>query len=125
MKKEINLWTKKELLALPMRDWSKEGIYDSLLIFSTGRKHDSGWDTMAIIGVTERQPKEICTICSDDIEWKLPAPQLYGVGNKFSLGQFRSDCCIKSGALHVWTDKGMFHVGTALSSITIELVSSP
>jgi hypothetical protein len=106
----INEWTKSELLSLPHRQWNNDSPrYDSLLIISTGKKHESGWAMMAIIGCRKLKPVEICTACSDDIEWKMP------------VGQYRSDCAIKSGALHIWTREGKFRVGTSLSSTEIEL----
>jgi hypothetical protein len=117
----INEWTKSELLALPHRKWDDDSQrYDSLLIVNTGKKHDSGWAMMAIIGCRKLKPIEICTACSDDIEWKMPADTKYG-DRKYTLGQYRSDCAIKSGALHIWTREGKFRVGASLSSTEIEL----
>jgi hypothetical protein len=122
MGKSINQWPRSALLALPHRKWDNESPrYDSLLIFSTGKKHDSGWAMMAIVGVRKQQPVEICTCCSDDIEWKMPAARLFGFAKEFTIGQYRSDCAIKSGALHVWTDAGEFKVGASLGSTDIEL----
>jgi hypothetical protein len=117
----INEWSRAALLTLPHREWSDESPrYDSLLIFSTGKKHDSGWAMMAIIGVRKQIPVEICTSCSDDIEWKMPAAKTYGDNKEYTRGQYRSDCVIKSGALHVWTREGKFRVGASLSSTEIE-----
>jgi hypothetical protein len=117
-KRTLNEWSRDDLLALPLREWDTEGAYDSLLLLSTRRKHDSGWAMMAVIGVRGDQPVEIATACSDDIEWKMPAPTLYG-GGQYSIGQMRMDCAMRSGALHAWADRTKFHVGCALSSVTI------
>lgn len=118
----VNEWPRAALLALPHRKWDDESPrYDSLLIVSTGKKHDSGWAMMAIIGVRKQTPVEICTSCSDDIEWKMPAAKTYGHAKEYTLGQYRSDMAIKSGALHVWTREGKFRVGASLSSTEIEL----
>jgi hypothetical protein len=116
--KSINQWTKKELLELPVRAWDTPTNYDSLLIFSTGKKHNSGYAMIAIIGVKKGKPVEIAAQCSDDIEWKLPSMIYVG---QYSIGQMRMDYAIKSGAMHAWCDKYRFYVGHALSSITIEL----
>lgn len=121
-KKHIGEWTKKELLSLPVRNWGSESIYDSVLLLSTGRKHDSGWAMIAIIGVIAGDPIELATTCSDDIEWISPAPITYGPNGKYSVGQIRMDCARKSGAMQAWSYDSSFKVGMALSSINIELI---
>ncbi|MDE2106797.1 MAG: hypothetical protein KGL39_56805 [Patescibacteria group bacterium] len=118
----VNDWPKSALLALPHRKWNNDRPrYDSLLILSTGKKHESGWAKIAIIGVKKQNPVEVCTVCSDDIEWILPPAKTFGPNAEYSLGQFRTDCAIKSGALHVWCQGGKFRVGESLSSTAIEL----
>ncbi len=115
----LNNYTKKELLSLPTREWGKETSYSSLLVLSTGRKHDSKWAVIAIIGCDSKQvPIEIACQCADDIEWVFPNKKNYG---DFSIGQVRMDCAMKSGAMHFWAQNGFFHVGMALSSTRIEL----
>lgn len=120
-KQSINEWGKEALLALPVRAWDQESAYDSVLLLSTGEAHDSGWATIAIIGVAYGQPVEIAVSCCDDIEWKLPAPMSFA---GHTLGQFRMDCALASGALHAWQRCAKFKVGTALSSTTIEMVGA-
>lgn len=107
MKKQLNDWSRKELLALPQRKWDSISTYDSILVFSTGHKHDSGWACMTVIGVIGGCPKEVITRGSDDIEWKIPGALL------------RTDCTLKARALHFWAVKGQFVVREALSSIEI------
>lgn len=118
--KSLNDWTRHALLRLPSRAWDAVRIYDSLLILSSEKPHDSGWAMMVIIGVLRGRPCEIVSRCSDDVEWKSP-PMLSGTN--WSIGQMRTDCCMKSGALHFWQNDRRFKVGTALSSITIEVVN--
>ena len=119
--KPLNLWLRKDLLALPVREWHEVSEYDSLLLLSTGRKHDSGGAMMAIIGVRDLKPVEIaCNYCND-IGWKFPRWSIVCDG-RYSIGQMGMDCALKSGALHAWTDRGKFRVGTALSSVTVELL---
>ena len=118
-KKSLGEWTKKELLALPYREWNQPAEYDTVLILSTGKKHKSGWAAVAIIGVKAGIPVEIASACSDDIEWKLPSPVSY---SSFSIGQMRMDCAVKSGAMQAWQRGVKFRVGIALSSIDIEVI---
>jgi hypothetical protein len=107
--KHINKLTKKELIRLPVRRWDKSSRYDSLIIFSEGSRHESGYSVMLIIGVIGGQPVEIASDCSDDISWKLSDGNL-----------MRTDCLFASKSLHFWGDCH-FTVGTALSSIDIEV----
>ena len=109
--KNLNKWSRKELLALPERNWQEVKTYSSLLVFSTHRKHDSGWANMAVIGVVDGYPKEIITLNSDDIEWN----------NRHTNLVVRTDCALKSGAIHFWVSKGKFIVGAALSSLTVKI----
>lgn len=102
--KEINQWSRSELLLLPVRDWQTPSDYRSVLILNTRKKHDSGWSIVAIIGV-EKEPVEIAAMCCDDIEW--------------NIRNMRMDCALKSGAMHVWKTGSRFRVGEALSSVTI------
>lgn len=59
--------TKKELLALPKRNWSEiSTTYDSVLLVSTRRKHDSGYNYFAVVGVDEKgTPVEIVAFMDD------------------------------------------------------------
>lgn len=117
--KHLNEWSRSDLLSLPVRGWKETSTYDSLLILSTRKKHDSGWAVMAIIGVVAGQPTEIASACCDDIEWKLPT--MRGVSDDYTIGQMRMDCALKSGALHAWSHANRFRVGMALSSTQIEV----
>lgn len=104
--KHINQWSRKELLSLPVRDWQMNTIYDSLIIFSTRKKHSSGWAIMCVIGCRNMQPVEIVGECSDDIGW-------------FCMADFRTDCLLKSGAIHYWD--AVFTIGSALSTLRIKV----
>ncbi|OAE37660.1 hypothetical protein A7J57_08765 [Agrobacterium tumefaciens] len=67
---DCNRATRKELAALPVRDWQTTSEYTDILIMNTGRMHASGWALMAIIGCDQGVPKEIAAYC-DDICWKI------------------------------------------------------
>lgn len=122
--KSVCQWTKKELLALPVRHWDKDSVYDTVLFLSTGRKHDSGWAAMAIIGVNKGIPIEIASPFSDDIEWILPGAVTFGDCSLYRMGQLRMDCATRSGAMQAWRRGFRFKVGSALSSVSIEMVTS-
>lgn len=107
----LNKWSRKELLALPERNWKEVKAYSSLLVFSTHRKHDSGWANIAVIGVVDGYPKEVITVYSDDIKWSNAHTDL----------TLRTDCALKSGAIHFWIPKGKFLVRAALSSLSVEI----
>lgn len=115
--------SKKELLKLPAREWDDcEKIYDSLLIFSSGKNHDSGWKMIIIVGCIGGKPIEICCQCCDDINWKLKIqPEFFGPNNEYCLAQLRTDCN-KYNILHYWSSVGKFKVGPALSSTDIEFI---
>jgi len=120
--KRLNDWTHKELMALPEREWGEESEYDSVLIVSTKKKHDSGWAAMAIIGVRNLMPVEIASSCTDDISWHTPIPSRLG---NISVSDVRSDMAFKSGAIHFWSRKYKFVVGAALSSLDIKIIPKP
>jgi hypothetical protein len=119
--KTINQWSRDDLMGLPVRKWDAESEYDSVLLLSTRKKHESGWAKMAIIGVRGGQPVEIAGSCCDDIEWKLPPMTEYST---HSIGQMRMDCVLRAGAMHAWSKSGIFRVRWALSSMTIELIQT-
>lgn len=102
--------TREELMSLPVRQWDDTSkTYDSLLVLSVGRAHDSGWSLILIIGCIRQEPIEIALGCADDIRWH------------FSQGS-SMDCALPSGAMHFWCkDKGKFRVGPALSSTDVWL----
>ncbi len=117
--KSMNLWTREEILSLPLRKWDDtRASYDSLMVISTGEEHDSGWATIYIVGCKNYQPVEIAVACADDVHWKLPPPSSNG------LGQVQMDCAMESGAMHFHVDEGQFKVGMALSSTKVELIMS-
>lgn len=107
MSKEIRTAHKKELLKLPRRPWSEVKTYDSLIIFPSGRKHDSEWGMMTLIGCNDMKPIEVITENTDDIE---------------VTGGHKTDCLFPSHALHYWHPRAVFMVSAALSSMTIEVL---
>ena len=118
MERDLNKWTRKMFLSLPRREWDETSSYDSIVILDNRTKHDSGYACMVIIGIEKGVPKEVCAEWCDDIEWIIPSPRLC---ETYPIGQFRTDCFLKSGAMHVWSHNAIFIVGIAVSSVTIEL----
>lgn len=120
MATEINHMTREELISLPIREWSKTSLYRSILILPRNEEHDSGWNTIYIIGLNEEQkPIEIAGTFCDDIELITAAPRDYG---KFKCGDLRIDCCLASGAFRFHSRLYSFLVGDSLLSISIEMV---
>lgn len=102
-----------ELRKLPFKEWNTTKEYNSILVINSGRKHDSGWALMYIIGLAkDKTPIEIAACC-DDICWKIPEASEY---------DFRNDMFFPSGAIHFWSQKHNFKVGASLSSTDVELV---
>ena len=59
----------KELRKLPFRKWNKVKEYTDIYIIASGKKHDSGWALMYIIGKNGDE-MEIAAAC-DDIVWDM------------------------------------------------------
>lgn len=62
---------RKALLALPKRQESATGVYESITIVPTRRLHDSGYRLMAFVG---RRPDGDLEVAGtgDDIMWSMP-----------------------------------------------------
>lgn len=104
-----------ELKKLPVRPWDKETTYHSLLVIPSGKKHDSGYAIMYIIGCDEKNvPIEIAAAC-DDIVWKIPEKVDYDL---------RNDMFYPSGVLRYHSHKYDFRVGYCTSSTDIFLIPS-
>lgn len=104
----------KELRNLPFRDWDNTKTYHSLAVISSGKKHESGWALMYIIGLDKsRKPIEIAAAC-DDICWKIP--------KDISEYQFRNDMYFPNGVIHFWGNECMFEVGASLSSTDVKVI---
>lgn len=118
---------RKDLLALPVRKWNEATIYDSVYLVPTGRKHDSGYSLIAIVGVTDGKPVEIAAYC-DDICWSLPTEHPYDrIRPGLHMNPLRMDCLYPSGIMHMWGSgehhfTARFLVGTSLSSTDVTLL---
>jgi len=113
-------YTRKELLALPKRDWDKETIYDSIAVVPSGKKHESGYGLIAIVGfdTDSKKPVEIAAYC-DDMGYCFPE----GVPvQPYDLAVLRTDMFYPSGIAHVWSWDYVFKVGASLSSTDVHLV---
>lgn len=54
--------TRKALLALPRRAWDRVTDYDAILVVPTGKKHDSGYSLMAIVGVRGKKAQSMLSV---------------------------------------------------------------
>lgn len=129
MTKDLNQWSRSELLALPRRAWNDEsGRFRSIIILNTRKKHDSGFGMVTIIGCDDDgQPCQILTMCSDDVEWITPESPVLSYPTEsarpWRYGHVRTDCLFRSGAMRFWLSRShYFGVGCALSSIRVEVV---
>jgi hypothetical protein len=120
--------TRAKLLALPFhKTWSEVKVYNSLYIVPTGKKHDSGYGLIAIIGVLDQDPRlaEIAAYC-DDICWCFPLKHPYDRDGRH-VNVIRTDCLWPSQIIRIWASgehyfRGRFRVGVSLSSTEVELV---
>ena len=110
--------SKKELLKMPVRDWDDTSRkYSQILLVPSGRKHDSGYMHIAVIGVYEEEgkPKYEIAAFPDDISCIFPVKD-YGT---FNFPLVRMDCYYPSGVLRYHARNGKFTVSEALSSVEI------
>lgn len=114
MKQDLNEWTQKEFLSLPERSWGKVSTYDSIILAKTGKKHDSGFGIIAIIGCNfvgnEVEPVEIAAFC--DHVW------FYENDKEFNV-----DCLLKSGFMRIFNSPLFkIEVGHSLSSTKCKFI---
>jgi len=109
--KSFNESSRKEILDCPTRYWNETSVYRCLIIIPTGKKHDSGWACMYIVGEKHNGDREICATHCDDINWKNPK----GL-------EMRTDMGYTSKSIHIWSNTAGFKVSESLSSMDIELV---
>lgn len=122
MKKDKNFqyWTKKELEALPQREYQEDiGEFDSLIILPTQQMHDSGFRCMDFVAVKENIPFCRLSGCSDVIH----LDGIFANGNiPTPLKGWSIDCLKESGLLRLFS-YAKLKAGPALSSF--ELFSNP
>lgn len=120
--KSVELWTRKEFEALPLREWNEEIICNSFVILPTRRMHDSGFRCMDFVAIRGNKPICRCSGYSDVIH-------LGGIGGYNSLYNkpyaknpefvgWSIDCLKVSGLLRVFCDYPLT-LGAALSSFEV------
>ncbi len=102
--------TRKELLALPVRQCNTTKQYDYLIVFGSRKRHESGFNLFVVVGCKHEAPVEIVSLCSDVINWELPA------------GRLNVDCLPKSNALRFWCNDALLRVGPGLSSLFVKAI---
>jgi hypothetical protein len=121
---EVEIFKRKNLLKLPVRNWTEDSTYYSILIVPTGKKHDSGWALMAIVGTNEKfRPIEIAAYC-DDINWIIPeaSTSIPVRGDNYYISDIHSDMHYPSNVMQMWSRVGKFKVGMSLSSTEITFI---
>lgn len=114
MKDFVNI-TIEELLSLPVRDWDKETIYDTIIVCPTTDVHDSGYRLMAIIGCNNLKPVEIAAYC-DDLGFLIRHLEDPIYPLSFNCDMILSNC------IHFHSYYSKFKVGESLSSTNVTLV---
>ena len=125
--KTFNYWTRKELEALPHRNWNADiGSFSSLIILPTRRLHDSGYRMMDFVAVNDNDiPFIRLSGCSDAVH----IDGISGIGphelveKMLPLGIVKSkgwsiDCLKASGLLRIFC-MGRLKSGEALSSFEL------
>lgn len=120
--RSFKYWTKKELEALPAREWNEDiGEFDSLIILPTKHLDDSGFWCMDFVAVKGNEPFCRLSGCSDVIhidgiggysEWKQNVPTV--IPHK----GWSIDCLKKSKLLRLSSD-GNLKAGMALPSFDL------
>ena len=114
---------KKEMLKLPTRVWGQDKTtYDSIYVIPSGKKHDSGYAWMYIVGIINNEAVEIAGGC-DDINWKIDPCTVFGnEENSYKIPNMRTDMLYQGGIIHFWGNNLKFVVGCSLSSTDIEVI---
>lgn len=123
--KSYHYWTKKELQALPLREWGEDiGEFDSLIILPTEHLHDSGFWCMDFVAVKGAEP--FCRLSG-----RSDVIHIDGIGGYGERTQnvptiippkgWSIDCIKKSKLLRIFSD-GKLKAGSALSSFDLYAV---
>jgi hypothetical protein len=103
----------KELRKLPRKKSNEIKQYNSVVLIPSGKKHDSGYALIYIIGLdNEQNPIEIAAAC-DDVHWITPDPTEHNL---------RNEMFYPSGVIHYWSNKYSFEIGVSLSSTYVKLI---
>ena len=118
--------TRKQLLEAPKKPRNERRLYDTIYLVPSGKKHDSGYMIIAVVGATETKQDsdnsewayEIAA-WPDDINWYIPETDT--MKRMGYLSSIRTDCEFPSGIMRVW-GRGKFEVGHSLSSTDIRFI---
>ena len=111
---------RKTLLTSPVRDWADTSPhYDCLYLVPTGKKHESGYMSLALVGASldaqgSGMDFQVAAYC-DDVNWHIPPKSHHYRAN------LRMDCEYPSGIVraHLGDQRGGFRVGRSLSSTSV------
>ena len=118
-RKKIYEMTRKEFEQVPYREsWDSEVKCWSLIILPTRRKHSSGYRCMDFVAVDKSNyPICRCSGCSDVINLNYFTEQTQ------TQTDWNIDCLYKSGLLRLFSFRGEFYVGAALSNMILTRVN--
>lgn len=121
----INAAKRRDLLNSPQRgSWDSTSYYSSVLLVPSGKKHDSGYHLIALVGMVIQDEKYILELVGycDDVEWQV-SPNVELLWGKNHLSNIvQMDCSFPAGVIRVWSYKNHFQVGACLSSTTVTVL---
>ncbi len=105
-------WMLKNLEMRPIG--VEQSVYDYIYLVPTRRKHESGWMTVAIVGVMIAGKDRMGEIASfpDDINWIPTIEDGYNA-------PMRTDCVYPGGILRVWRPNSNVVVHGSYSSTDV------
>ena len=122
---DIYKMTRKELYAVPRREWGKSvGEFDCLVLLPTRRKHDSGYGIIDAVACKKNEPLFIVT-CGADV---LNIEGIGGYGKYSSIEKgypklfpagWSIDLLHKSGLFRLFCEHGMTCDDSAVSSFAV------
>ena len=104
-----------DIKEIPSKKWDKKKDYTNLLITRTGKKHDSGYALIYLIGVNYSEGMcelEIAGAC-DDVSWNMK------LSERHRFCGLRTDMLFPSGVARLWGENLKFEVGASLSSTEV------
>jgi len=113
--------TRKQLEAVPARQWHEEIVCDYLVILPMRSMHDSGYRMMDFVAIKDGKPLMRVSGCSD----VLHIDGIGGGGYRKEYSElverksWSMDCLRKSGLLRIWAQGYNLICGKGLSSFEL------
>lgn len=110
--------TREELLRFPVRNWDTRSRYKSIIIVPTNDIHETGYRSMAIVGIDSNGQFEVAARNVDDIAWMTN-----NGANGDMIFSLRFDMDPANDCVHAWCGGDvMFEIGYACSTTEVRLM---